>query len=202
LIIIYQLIDKYVFIDMHSIKEWLKLGDQQMIMGMIPFAAMFLGRGANTLMDISGLVQNAMAGRVGDFSDATQGIFGGDNNTVIGSLSEALTNALTGTLGAPAYMAFSIFRGLGEIFNGDKADGFMTMIGALLGMPKIKTLVDGLANKNTWGDAKDLIKQSLPDIGNDFGEAAGNGYRYFAEPLVSAFKSKAFVMTQSVSTNA
>ncbi len=187
---------------MHSIKEWLKLGDQQMIMGMIPFAAMFLGRGANTLMDISGLVQNAMAGRVGDFSDATQGIFGGDNNTVIGSLSEALTNALTGTLGAPAYMAFSIFRGLGEIFNGDKADGFMTMIGALLGMPKIKTLVDGLANKNTWGDAKDLIKQSLPDIGNDFGEAAGNGYRYFAEPLVSAFKSKAFVMTQSVSTNA
>lgn len=164
-----------------------------MIMGMIPFAAMFLGRSASSLMDLNGLVQNAMAGRWGDFSDATQGILGGDNNTVFGSASELVTNVVTGTLGAPAYLAFSIFRGLGEIFNGDKVDGLMTMLGGVIGMPKIKNLVSQLGEVKEWSEAKQLLKSTLPEIGKDFGEAAGHGYRYFAKPLATAFKSKAYV---------
>jgi hypothetical protein len=164
-----------------------------MIMGMLPIAAMFLGRSANSLMDLSGLVQNAMSGRWGDFSDSTQGIFGGDKNTVFGSASELVTNMVTGTLGAPAYLAFSIFRGIGEIFNGDKVDGLMTMLGGVIGMPKIKNLVTNLGGVKEWSEAKDLLKTELPKIGKDFGEAAGQGYRYFAKPLANAFKSKAFM---------
>jgi len=160
---------------------------------MIPFAAMFLGRSANSLMDLSELVQNAMAGRWGDFSDATQGIFGGDNNTVFGSASELVTNVVTGTLGAPAYLAFSIFRGIGEIFNGDSVDGLMTMLGGVIGMPKIKNLVKNLGEVKEWSAAKNLLKKELPEIGKDFGEAAGHGYRYFARPFANAFKSKAFL---------
>ncbi len=156
----------------------------------------FFGRSASMLENAYGIFDGIKKGHWGGYKQAFQGITGGPDNTVIGSLSELAVDCATMAIPMPLQVGLNLFRGVNEfIFGKDSMDACIYLAQGATGGDfqgfATKAMEEGRNIKATWTKCKGTTEGMLPYIGERTGHYSGKVYKQvlpYLDMLFSAGK--------------
>lgn len=137
----------------------------------------FFGRSASMMENAYGIFDGIKKGHWGGFKQTFQGITGGHDDTVIGSLSELAVDCATMAIPMPLQIGLNLFRGASELLLGrDSMDACMYLAQGVSGGNfqdfSKKAIEEGKNLKEVWSKTKGT---SEPMIGH-LGSRAGHYY--------------------------
>ncbi len=138
----------------------------------------FLGRSASMFENAYGIFDGIKKGHWGGYKQALQGITGGQDNTVIGSLSELAVDCATMAIPMPLQIGLNLFRGATEFFLGkDSMDACMYAAQGLSGGDfkgfASKVMEEGKDVKKVWLQCKGTSEGMLGHLGSRAGHYYG-----------------------------